>query len=327
MIVRVRLEEWDRMVVRPHEGTLSAPKSDRLSLLWTLRANTSPILTLFEDIGSQISSLLSRYEQNRPLLELKKVKGEGHTIWTINEPDIVGRIQDILSQQPLYIADGHHRYESALTYRRERRAALSSGSADEAYDSVMMTLVPLSDPGLLILPPHRLVRGIPRTTMNELMTKLKAVFEVEEMPLQMPEVWKQADEAIKKAGKMTITLFGPTPDRIHMLKLRDMETANKMMPYFHSDLYKGLDVSIVDHVILENLLGMSGEEEVALDYCYDRAEAVDRVLAEEYQLALLLNPISAGTIKAIADIGDKMPRKSTYFYPKLPAGLLLNRLE
>jgi uncharacterized protein (DUF1015 family) len=315
------------MVVRPHEGTLSAPKSDRLSLLWTLRANTSPILTLFEDAGSQVSSLLSGYERNQPLLELKKVKGEGHTIWAITEPDIVGRIRDILSRQPLYIADGHHRYESALTYRRERRAASPPGSADEAYDYVMMTLVPLSDPGLLILPPHRLVRGIPRTTVNELMAKLRAVFKVEELPLQMPEVWRQVDEAVKKTGKMTITLFGPTPERIHILRLRDVETASRMMPYFHSDLYKGLDVSIVDHVILENLLGMSGEEEITLDYCYDRTEAVNRVLAEEYQLALLLNPISTRTIKAIADIGDKMPRKSTYFYPKLPAGLLLNRLE
>ena len=112
-----------------------------------------------------------------------------------------------------------------------------------------------------------------------------------------------------------------------MLKLRDFTATSQMMPYFHSELYKRLDVSILDHIILEKLLGLSGErEEAILAYCFDKLDAVNRVLDQEYQLAFLLSPVKAEVVKAIADAGDRMPRKSTYFYPKLPAGLVFHRL-
>jgi uncharacterized protein (DUF1015 family) len=111
-----------------------------------------------------------------------------------------------------------------------------------------------------------------------------------------------------------------------MLTLRDFDAASQMMPYFHSELYKRLDVSVIDHVILEELLGLSSEDEVKISYNYDIRDAVSRVLAQDYQLAFILKPVRTETIRAIADAGDRMPRKSTYFYPKLPSGLIFNRL-
>jgi uncharacterized protein (DUF1015 family) len=117
-------------------------------------------------------------------------------------------------------------------------------------------------------------------------------------------------------------------EHLLVLKLRDPAAASQMMPFFHSELYKNLDISIIDHIILEGLLGLdSSREEARIDYSYDKQEVVNRVLAQEYQLAFILNPIKPEVIKAIADVGDRMPRKSTYFYPKLPAGLVFNRLE
>jgi len=205
---------------------------------------------------------------------------------------------------------------------------LTKVSGDEAFNFVLTELVDFSDPGLIILPPHRLVRGMSKSTLNGLMSKLKSFFEIEELPLSMPDVWQQVDDLlVGEASQVRLVLFGLATERLFVLRLRDFTTASQMMPYFHSELYKKLDISIVDHIILEKLLGLSsGQEETILAYSYDRLDAVNRVLDQEYQLAFLLNPVKAEVIKAIADAGDKMSRKATYFYPKAPAGLVFNRL-
>jgi len=332
IICRVKLEEWERKVICPHEGTLVKPKGDRLDLLWALQANTSPILAMYEDTGQRISSLLVAQESSQPIISLSSAGEEGHRVWAITEPEVINQISGSLAYQPLYIADGHHRYESALTYRRERRAYSLPLSGGEAFNFVMMTLVAFSDPGLVILPPHRLIRGLSKSVLSGLMAKLESFFEIEELPLRMPGVWQRvdgllADTKVAERNQVRLVVFGLAAECLIGLKLRDFTAASQMMPYFHSEQYKRLDVSILDHIILEKFLGLSGErEEAILDYCYDRRDAVNRVLDQEYQLAFLLNPVKAEVIKAIADTGDRMPRKSTYFYPKEPAGLVFNRL-
>jgi uncharacterized protein (DUF1015 family) len=327
LTVRVRVEEWDRMVVRPHESTMAEPKTDRLSLLWTVQANTSAILALYEDRDRQIATLLDDQARGKPLLDLKRVNGDGHCIWAITESRVINQIATSLADQPLYIADGHHRYESALTCRRQRRDAAPADSPDAPFNFTMMTLVEFTDPGLLILPPHRLVRGIPKSTLGELRAKLEVFFTIEEWPLKMPGVWAKLDALPKEKNENRLVLFGLDADNLFLLRLPDPAAVSQMMPYFHSELYKKLDVSIIDHVLLEEFLVLSRDKEkTSLAYAYDRQDAVRRVLNQEYQLAFLLDPIKPETVKAIADAGDKMPRKSTYFYPKLPAGLIVNRL-
>ena len=328
MIARVRLEEWEKMVIRPHEGTLSEPKTDRLSLLWALQANTSPVLALFEDEGG-VSSVLQAQEKTEPMIGLSGYDGERHYVWAINEPGEIDRICGSLANKPLYIADGHHRYESALTYQRERRNYLQSTTSEDAFNFVMMTLVDFSDPGLMILPPHRLVRGIPKTTLNALTSRLESFFEIDMVPASTPGVWQQVDDLLRhgQVSQDRLVIFGLMPEHLLVLTVRDLDAAKEMMPYFHGELYKRFIVSIVDHIILERILGLSiTSEESVLAYSYDRQDAVNKVLDQEYQLALLLSPVKAEQIKAIADAGDRMPRKSTYFYPKAPAGLVLYRL-
>jgi len=324
LIARVRLEEWDRMVVRPHEGTLTEPRGDRLSLLWALQANTSPILAMFEDRQHQISPLLEHQERGKPLISSKRVVGESHDLWAITDVEVISKIRAGLMRKPLYIADGHHRYESALAYRLERNTFSPAADGDAAFNFVMMSLVDFADPGLVILAPHRMVRGIPKSELDELPSRLEAFFELERVPLSASR--KQFDDLFTEK-KARLVLFGPATDCLLSLKLRDTADASQMMPYFHSELYKKLDVSIVDHIILENLLGLDRDKEkTSLDYSYDIADSIRRVLNQEYQLAILLSPVKPDVIKAIADAGDKMPRKSTYFYPKAPAGLVMNRL-
>ena len=327
IIARVRLEEWDRLIIRPHEGTLTEPRGERLSLLWALQANTSPILALFEDRKRQVQALLTRQERNKTLINIKHIDGESHRVWAVTDSKVIDIITSSLEAQPLYIADGHHRYESALAYRTQSHADSTSVFGEEAFNFVMMALVDIKDPGLIILPPHRLIRGIHKPVLDELMTKLEVFFDIEKLPIDIHSVWKQVNDALTVENEVRLVLFGPATDLLFVLKLRDAEAAGQLMPYFHSELYRKLDVSIVDHIILEKLLALSNDmEKESLSYSYDTVDAVNRVLNQEYQLAFLLSPAKTEVIKAVADAGDKMPRKSTYFYPKSPAGLIFNRL-
>jgi uncharacterized protein (DUF1015 family) len=325
IVAAVRLEEWDKKIVRPHEGTLAEHKSDRLSLLWALEANTSPVLSLFD--GGQVSSLLAAQEKSQPIISLSGE--ERHKVWAITEPKTVEKLSGAFAPQPLYIADGHHRYESALTYRRERLACSSSvsgeGGGNSGFNFVMMTLVDFADPGLLILPPHRLLRGLSRAVLGQLAKGLESFFAVEELPLATSGVWQRVDDFLGGGNdEVRLVVFGVTEGNLLLLRLRDAAAASKLMPSFHSEIYKKLNVSVLDHVILEKLLGVGGGEEASLDYTYSREDAVNRVVEQEFQLAFLLSPVKPGVIKAIADAGDRMPRKSTYFYPKAPAGLVLH---
>ncbi len=326
LVARVRLEEWHKNVIRPHEGTLAEAKSDRISLLWALRANTSPILVMFEDQEQYISSLVNAQELGEPIINIEGYDTERHKVWPITSPQVIDEIRGFFAEKPLYIADGHHRYESALIYQREQRTIHSTVSEDSAFNYTLMSLVDFDDPGLVILPPHRLIRGMPSSKLAGLEDKLRVFFDIEEMPLSLPDIWKRVDGLLADESEIRLLLFGLRDENLLLLTLRDLASASKMMPYFYSALYKRLDVSIVDHVILEELLGLSSEEEIKISYNYDHRDAVKQVLKQEHQLAFIISPVHSRRIKDISDAGDRMPRKSTYFYPKLPSGLVLNRL-
>jgi uncharacterized protein (DUF1015 family) len=323
---RVKLEDWESKVVRPHEGTLAGAKSDRLNLMWALQANTSPIMALYEDAGGRIAGLLEKVTHRAPTLTASEVDGEGHCLWAVMDGDILDEISRMLADQPLYIADGHHRYESALAYKRARRAGARS-PAEEAYDFVMMTLVDFTDPGLVILPAHRLVRGVAPSLLDALPERLKACFEVEEAAFKGEFAVAIDGILAEKKGEVRLAMYGPGA-ALRALTLQDCDSVAAMMPYFHTPLYGKLDVSVVDHVIMGELLGLTQDTAGArLDYTNDAAEAVRLVDGGEYQLAFIVNPVKPGIIKAVADSGDRMPKKSTYFYPKIPAGLVFYRFS
>jgi uncharacterized protein (DUF1015 family) len=321
----VRLEEWDKKIVRPHEGTLSRPKGDRLSLLWTLRANTSPIMALYEDSQQRIFSLLEATTRGKSLFNINTTNGDSYHLWALADKKVIERISGYLADQPLYIADGHHRYESALAYQRERRAYLEPGPESQPFDFVMMTLVDFIDPGLVILPAHRLVRGLPPSSLNGLTNSLNTLFGVEELTPGQASGQSQIDAWLaENSGEVKLLLYGPGQESLYRLTLKDFNPVKAMIPYFHSEFYQRLDVSIVDHVILEELLGLTQESTgIYVDYSNDAIEAMKRVREHEYQLAVIVNPVRPQAVKSIADAGDRMPRKSTYFYPKVPAGLVV----
>ncbi len=325
IIVRVRLEEWHKMIVRPHEGTLTGPKSDRIALIRALKANTSPILSMFEDKGGAIRQVLARATSDKPLARVHRLEGERHDLWAVTKPEESTAIVSALRDEPVYIADGHHRYESALVYQREQAALDPGAGPDAAFNFVMMELIDFQDPGLLILPPHRLLRGLNVSRLAELKSSLSAFFDTETLAYKGADSWSKLDKWQNEDWKRLV-IYGLEGDDFLLLTLKDFETAARFMPNFHTDIYKKLDVSMVDHIILEEMLGVKHEGDAGIAFNYDREDSVKKVQSGEFQLAFIIKAVRPETIKAISDASDRMPRKSTYFYPKLPSGLVVNRL-
>jgi uncharacterized protein (DUF1015 family) len=312
----VRLEAWEKKIIFPHENTVPGIKSDRLDLMRACAANFSPLLGLYEDLGQKVTKLLTSQASRKPTIDFTEA-GETHKLWVANEPEFVQRVSHFLAPRPIYIADGHHRYETALAYRDERRQETSSSRGNEAFNFIMMTLVSFSDPGLIVLPVHRLVHNLSSKAMTQFRGNLETLFEVESVPSEegtLPEI----------RGAVT-QILGLEPGSVIALRPRHSSSLKEMMPQGHSEAYKRLDVSIVQHLVIDKLTALDKSSSVA--YTPNIVEAHQLVESGEYQLAFLLNPISVTTIKAIADANDKMPGKSTYFHPKLPTGLVINRLD
>jgi len=315
LIACVRLEPWESRVVLPHESTVPGIKSDRLELMRACKANFSPLLGLYEDQGQRVTKLLAAQMKRKPLIDFAEA-GDAHRLWMPSEPEFVQGVSHFLAPKLIYIADGHHRYETALAYRDEKQLA-SSGSGGDAFNFIMMTLVALSDPGLIVLPVHRLVRGMSSKAVAELRSRLEGFFEILCLPLGKTDLPKVQGAAAR--------VLGLEPESVIGLRLRQSTSLKGVMPENRSDVYQRLDISIVQHLVIEKLVGLGEGGNIA--YTPDAQLARRQVESGEYQLAFLLDPIPVTSIKAIADADDKMPGKSTYFYPKLPTGLVMNRLE
>jgi uncharacterized protein (DUF1015 family) len=282
---------------------------------------------MYQDPHKIISSALTAVEVNTPRIDSQDYSGDRHKVWLINQPEVVQRICEVIAGQPLYIADGHHRYDSALTHRKQKASTSTSFTGEEGYNFVMTSLIDFADPGMWILPSHRLVRGISAAVLAGFRSQLEKIFEIEELNSDSPQAWSRLDSAlsgiIPDSRHVKLGLFGLQSDKLLILTPKSASGVNSLMPSTYSDLYKKLDVSLVDHVILDKLLGLEKDrEEGSLAYNHDRQDSVNLVKNREYQLAFLLNPVRPELIQAIADAGERMPRKSTYFYPKAPAGLV-----
>jgi uncharacterized protein (DUF1015 family) len=325
LIARVKLEPWGGGIY-PHEETLPKAKGDRLQLMRACRANFSPLFTLYHDSEGRIGPILSEVSRAKSMLEvsvLRALRGgeqsdgaEAHTLWAITEPEIKRELSQYLSSWPLYIADGHHRYETALTYQQER-AKEQSLTGRETFNYVMMELVDFSDPGLVVLPLHRLVRGIAPSVLGGLADQLRNFFTLESTPCKAGDCQLPADSCLG--------ILGLQPGSLGILRRRQDVSLEAMMPSDRSRAYREFDVSILDHVILDEILGFTSKEDIG--YTVDLREAYQQIEERKYQLAFLLNPPQPAMVKAVADAQDRMPSKSTYFYPKLPAGLIINPLD
>jgi uncharacterized protein (DUF1015 family) len=328
VVARVRLEEWEKGIIKPHEGILAAAKYDRLNLLWALQVNTSPILAMYQDDGNKLAKLLEGQKTGETVINALMPDGERHQVRLITDKETVNLIAAHFSKVPLYIADGHHRYTSALTYKREKIACTSNSSTGDAFNFVMMNLVSFNDPGMVILAPHRLLHDLEHEAVSTLESRLAEFFDVENLPLQKKNVWDDVDKSMNKPGAVRFACQISGNNHVSVLSLKANAINTETMPLFHSEIYRKLDVSIIDHVILEKILGLGigGKNEPRISFEHDREHAINGIARGEYQVAFYVRPVKPELIKEFADAGEKMPRKSTYFYPKAPAGLVVNTL-
>jgi len=323
-LARVRLEPFGAGKIYPHEQTLSGPKADRLALFQATGTNLSPIFGLYPDPTEEVLRAVEAGIRDRTPLEATDHLGVVNRLWPVLDQATHTAIQGLMSARPIFIADGHHRYETGLTYRDELEAAGELAGPDDPANFTMMMLVGMSDPGLIILPTHRLASGFPGITADELAARLAPEFEVEHVG-EGTAAARAAWEDIEAGGEQDVLGFGTVADgRWLTARLRSDARMDALTPD-HSPEWRSLGVSILHELVLKALLGPIGTASCSYVHLLD--EVTDATTHRKCDLACLVPPAGMGHVESIASGLEKMPPKSTYFYPKLLSGLVLNPLR
>lgn len=317
IMARVRLTEFEEGVVIPHENTLSAAKEDRFQLMQATAFNFSPVYCLFDDADFKLSNWMNTAAETQPIYDFTAPDGVAQKMWRLDGEDF---ITDAFAEKCLYIADGHHRYETALRYYKEMQAAGIPGESD----CIMMMLVPLQSSGLVVQPTHRVVHSIEDFNGRKMMLACRNFFHVGEM--STPEILTKYMRKEYENGKISFGAY--VNQRYFLLTLKTTPTLEQSMPH-SPEVLRRLDVAVLHSLILEGVMGIDRENmarQQNLRYTRDIAEAVQQV-NNGANCAFFLNPTRVEQIADVGNAGEKMPQKSTYFYPKLITGLVLNSLK
>ena len=317
-----QLEDYDRQVVFRHEQTLSQPKADRLNLLRETQSHFGQIFMLYSDPGQTIDAALT--DNRPPDVEVRDEYDVIHRLWTVSDPAVIARVQAAMNDKQLIIADGHHRYETALNYRNQKRLHSAEGP-DAPYERVMMTFVNMDAPGLVILPTHRVVLGMENFEFAADLAKLRKYFDVENLGPGIST--KDVIERLRRAGQERTALLAVTRDSAYLLRALPDQQSGALQG--QSARQRELDVVQLHKLVLEETLGMSEEDirnQKHLKYVREAQEAVDEV-RRGANVAFLMNPVRMQQVREIAFSGEVLPQKSTDFFPKLLSGLTIYSLE
>ena len=316
LIGTLKLERSGTVV--PHEHTFAGPKKDRLSLLEKTRTNLSPIFGLYSDSEGGLARLFAAYRMRPPLFSAVDEEKVVHRGWAIEKEEDQKRIQKVLAGKKILIADGHHRYETALEYQRRMREKFPSLKDEAPYDFVMMALVEFRDPGLLMLPTHRLIRSFGPTPRGRFIEALRVAFEF--IPVPGEELFTALDGR-PRPEKVFGLYWGKNGS--FLLRLKDVGGILPDLPPGKPPLWYELEANLLNYYIFKKAWGISDEErEKRVEYTHSAEEASQRVAEGRAQAAFLLRSAEVDTIRKLADTGERMPQKTTYFYPKLASGLL-----
>lgn len=322
---RVRLERFGEGKIYPHEETMAGPKQDRLLLTRACKANLSQVFGLYPDTDSEAQNLLERAIQGNTPLEATDHLGVVHRLWPVTDVQVIARLAGILGSKPVFIADGHHRYETACNYRDELTTAGRLPSNHPA-NYVLMMCVGMSDQGMIVLPTHRLFRGLPTMASGDLVKKLGDCFTTRiagEGPDLASTVW----EEIEYGGEQgTLGLYCAADERWLVVTITDAGRARMaQLASDHSSAWRGLGVAILHRLVVESLLAASDLPKPR--YVHLIEEVVQGLDSDEFQLAALVMPATVDHVREISEHRERMPAKSTYFFPKLLSGLVFNPLE
>lgn len=325
VIGRVRLEDFGTGNVFPHEQTLSGPKQDRLMLIRATNANLSPIFGLYPDETGDVQRALDDTCLTLTPNVATDHLGVIHRLWVVKDHNIINRVKAGLRDKPVFIADGHHRYETALNYRRELQAAGKLKNEMAAPNFVMMMLVGMQDPGLQILPTHRLIAGLPDLTADQIETALAAHCDIERIGTgdqAAQETW----ELIELDGGQNVFGFGTAADKSWLLaRVKDTSSMVRLAPE-HSAVWQSLGVSLLHKLLLDELIFKTAGGQPKFQYVHRVEETTAAINAGTHQLGCLVPPATIEHVREIAAGRETMPPKSTYFYPKLLSGLVAHSL-
>jgi len=323
LIARIRLEPFGPGRILPHEKTFPAAKEDRLKLLSAIRTNTSSIFGLYSGQHPELDRLRATVAERPPLIDLIDDLGIRNELRVIDAPAEIAEIQRALATPRVLIADGHHRYETALNYQRIRRTAENPAAA-QGYDYTMMTMVACDDAGLVILPTHRIVRRLRPDAITNFFAMARAAFTVEEIA---------GHDALRSSlvaagrGAIAVALRGHRAG--FLLHLRDPAAQSSALPGTPAEV-RALDVAVLHAMIFDRICSLSAAEIRKggnIEYTIDARAALEAVASGAADGAFLMNPPSIQDVERVSDAGATMPEKSTYFHPKLLTGLVMNPLE
>jgi uncharacterized protein (DUF1015 family) len=321
LLAAVAVEPWSAQVALPHEHTMAGPKADRLELLRATHLNASPIWLLARDQLPELDQAWAEAESRSPDAEFTW-RDELHRLWLVDAADVVEALRVAFGRsRPLYIADGHHRYETSLAFRSEAGEALAGARA------TLATITWADDPGLMVLPTHRLLNGLdPSLTLEAVLARLGVAFDVAYYPVSDDVVQRLA--ASGRAGP-SFGLYGlGQTGQFGILELHGGKPPADALPADRSDAWKSLDVSLLHTLLIDPLVEQTGRpRDEVLRYTRDPHEALGDVRDGRASVAFFLNPTPVQSVLAVADAGDLMPEKSTYFFPKPPAGVVMRDLE
>lgn len=328
----VRLEPFDKGIVLPHERTFSKVKSERLKLMKRCHANFSPIFGLYSDNNGIVSRLDKYARDNTPEMNLIDDDYHRHKIWCITDPDIFKEITETLEPKQIFIADGHHRYETALNYRDWVAANDPNFSHTHPANFVMMSLTSMEDEGLVILPAHRLLKDVSAENVAAMLDKASEFFHIHSFPLEQPhaQAVARAQDALRShADGNAVCVYGKGQSALQVLVLKEGVMDRRFAQELPEPL-RDLDVTVLTRLLMMDLLGFDQErldDETRIGYRTNAEEAVRAVLDGEADLTLILNPTKIEQVQRVAAQGLIMPRKSTYFYPKVISGQTFNLLK
>jgi len=333
LIALVGLEPFEKGVVLPHEKTFSNIKAERLELIKTCRANLSPIFSLYSDKENQIlNALLASISDQPPDMDFVDHNGQKHRLWRIIDQALHRRISDAMADKRLFIADGHHRYETALGYRQWLSGNVDDFSGSHPANFVMMYLCSMEDPGVVILPAHRMLNQVPALARASLIRQAAEYFDINTIPYTGERREQSRAEFLGKlqsnTSKNCIGIFMKDGPELYLLTLKP----NVMEGMFGdelSDSIRNIDVTVLTRLILMEILGFDQarlDDEKLIAYTRTAEEAVDEVEAGKHDITFILNPTRIEQVRRIAEEGLIMPRKATYFYPKVITGQVLNQL-
>lgn len=325
-MARVRLEPFGAGKIYPHEETMSGPKADRLKLFRATGMNLSQVFGLYPDESGAVQAHLDGAVRRSLPLEATDHLGVVSRLWPVTDQHVVSAVTGLMGPRPVFIADGHHRYETALRYLEERRAAGEVRDAGAAPNFVLMMLVSMTDPGLVILPTHRLVSGIPGVSADRLRSVLGEHFQTEVVG-QGEDGARATWELIEADGSQEMLGLGTVADGTWQTARFRSPALMAQLAAEHSQAWRGLAVSVLHVLVLGKLLPSSLHVQPECRYVHLLREVTDAAASKHCDLAVLVPPATMRHVEQIAGNLEKMPPKSTYFYPKLLSGLVFNSLK